>query len=511
MGWAIRPWGIKVRTSIRLKFSAFLAVLLLLTVLVLSLLVLRGIRVNQKAQYESYLAQQAQRANIYFIQTLLTEDNKVPQTFLETKGEEFAAELELITGQVLVLYDHEGKLVSRKIDHMESESIRETLAFALDDKTAYLTENDSIYYLTPLTIADEQVGVVQFHYSLSGETGFYNLIRQLFLTIGAAVFFLSFILGYLYFSSFANGIIRLEKMVGRVREGHYDTAVLKRRDEIGTLSEGIHEMSGRIQETIQDMKEEQKKLSLAVDKLSLLDQQQKQFIGNVTHEFKTPLTSIKAYLDLLEMYPDDGTLLETAKTNIESETRRLYEMVEKVLDLSAVEKYEYEYRKEKLEVTDVVQAVIDSLKGKMDKFGISLETDLKEAFVEADRDSLTIILVNLLDNAIKYNRTRGSIAVRNEVRDGQVVIEISDTGIGIPEEFIEKVYEPFFTVDRNRSRESGGAGLGLSLARKYAQIQSGSLTLVRTGPEGTTFRIQFPVYVEPGEENPLESPEPILS
>lgn len=490
-----------MRTSIKIKFSIFLAGLLLLTVFILSLTVLRGIKVNQQSQYEAYLEQQAQRANIYFMQTLLAQDNKVPQTFLETKGEEFAEELELISGQPLALYDSKGTLVSKRVAHMESDSIQKTLEFALNNKTAYLVERDSLYYLTPLKVANEQVGVVQFYYSLSGELGFYNRIRQLFIYIGAVVFFLSFILAYFYFSSFANGIIRLEKMVGRVREGHYDTTILQRRDEIGKLSEGIHAMSGRIMRTIQDMEEEQKKLTLAVNKLSLLDQQQKRFIGNVTHEFKTPLTSIKAYIDLLEMYPDDDKLLETAKNNIKGETQRLYEMVEKVLQLSAMEKYDFEYNKEKLDVKQVIQGVINSLKGKIDKFGIKLETDLTEAYVEADKDSMTIILVNLMDNAIKYNQTRGNIYVRNYLKDAQVIIEIADTGIGIPEELRHKIYEPFFTVDKNRSRENGGAGLGLSLAKKYAEIQGGSIVLASTGSKGTSFRILFPAYRPSGQEN----------
>lgn len=490
-----------VRTSIKIKFSAFLAMLLLLTVLVLSLLVLRGIKVNQQAEYEAYLDQQAQRANIYFMQTLLAEDNKVPQTFLETKGEEFAEELELISGQILALYDSKGTLFSKKVSHMESDSTQKALEYALNNKTAYLVEKDSLYYLTPLKVANEQVGVVQFYYSLSGELEFYNHIRQLFIYIGAAVFFINFILAYFYFSSYANGIIKLEKMVSRVREGHYDIKILRNKDEIGRLSEGIHEMSGRIMRTIQDMEEEQKKLNLAVNKLSLLDKQQKQFIGNVTHEFKTPLTSIKAYIDLLDMYPDDDKLLEMAIANIESETQRLYEMVEKVLQLSAVEKYDYEYNKEKLDVKQAIQSVINSLKGKVDKFGIKLETDLTEAYIEADKDILTIILVNLMDNAIKYNKIRGNIYVKNCLRDGQVIIEIADTGIGIPEELLQKIYEPFFTVDKNRSRENGGAGLGLSLAKKYAEIQGGSIVLVNTDSKGSIFRILFPAYGSSRHEN----------
>ncbi|WP_207645809.1 sensor histidine kinase [Geosporobacter ferrireducens] len=481
-----------VKTSIKIKFSIFLGMLLLLTVFILSLLVLRGIESNQQAEYEDYLAQQAQRANIYFMQTILSEANKVPETFLATKGEQFAEALELISGQRLALYDNEGTLVSRKIAHMDSADIRRALGFALTNKTTYLVEGDSLYYLTPLKVGREQVGVVQFYYSLAGELRFYNRIRQLFINIGVGVFLLSFILAYFYFNSFANGIIQLQKMVEQIREGHFDTYVLSRKDEIGSLSQGIHGMSERIQKSIQNMEEEQKKLNLAINKLSLLDQQQKQFIGNVTHEFKTPLTSIKAYVDLLEMYPDDLELLEKAKADIKSETQRLYEMVEKVLQLSAMEKYDFEYNKEKLEIGQVIEGVINSLRGKIEKFGIELETDLKETYVEADKDSLAIILVNLLDNAIKYNHTRGYIHVKNYQKDNQVVVEIANTGMGIPEEAAQRIFEPFFTVDRNRSREKGGTGLGLSLVKRTVEGQGGSIALVKSDSKSTVFSVILP-------------------
>jgi signal transduction histidine kinase len=483
-----------VKISIKIKFSIFLAALLLLTVFVLSLLVLRGITINQEELYEQYLARQTETANVYFMQTILADSNKAPQIFLNSKGVEFAEQLELLTGQSVVMYDRNGKVVSRKISHMGSDSINQTLEYALEGKTAYLVEQDELYYLTPLRIGNEQVGVIQFYYSLTGDIEFYNRIRQLFITIGAGIFLLSFILAYFYFDPFASGIIKLEQMVDRIREGDYKTTILRRRDEIGRLSVGIHAMSEQIMSTINDMEEEQEKLTLAVNKLSLLGQQQKQFIGNVTHEFKTPLTSIKAYIDLLEMYPDDDKLLETAKINIKSETDRLYEMVDKVLQLSALEKYDFEYNLEKIDIKQIILSVLHSLDGKMNKFGIKLETELNQAYVEADKDNMTIILINLLDNAIKYNKINGRIFVKNYIHNNQVFIEITDTGIGIPEEAVTKIFKPFYTVDKNRSRQYGGAGLGLALVKKYTDMQGGSITLINTDVNGTTFQMTFPSY-----------------
>ncbi|BCJ93912.1 hypothetical protein acsn021_14810 [Anaerocolumna cellulosilytica] len=485
-----------MKISIKLKFSLFLAALLLLVVFFLSLLVLQGIKSNQQNQYEQYLSQQAKTANTYFIQRILSEENKVPQTFLSAKGQEFARQLESISGQTLVLYDKQGKLISKKVTDTESDRIKHALDYALDNKTAYLVIEDSLYYLTPLIAGNEQLGVIQFYYSLSEHQSFYNNIRQLFIYIGAIVFFLSFLIGNIYFNAFASGIIKLDKMVDKIREGHYATTILKRRDEIGKLSQGIHAMSGQIQKTIQGLKEEEVKLTLAVNKLSQLDIQQKQFIGNVTHEFKTPLTSIKAYIDLLEMYPDDEALLQTAITNIKSETGRLYEMVDKVLQLSALEKYDFELKLEKLAVKQILETVINSLKGRMDKFGIKLSAELRDIYIEGDKDSLVIVLINLLDNAIKYNKTNGQIFVKTYELRYQVFIEIADTGIGIPEELVQKVFEPFYTVDKNRARENGGAGLGLSLVKKHTESMGGSVSLLNTGMEGTSFKITFPAITD---------------
>lgn len=481
-----------MKTSIKFKFSMFLTVLLLLTLFLISHFVLEGIKVNQQTQYEQFLEEQGKIANTFLLQNILSESIKVPQTFLKTKGIDFAKQLELISGQQVVLFDIEGSSINKKLSIVELENIKIPLEYALDYKTSYMVENSTLYYFTPLLVGKDQVGVIQFYYSLSANIEFYNQIKTMFFSIGGLVFLSSFILAYFYFNYFANCIIKLLKAVDQISEGNYEIPVIKRKDEMGRLSAGISKMSGQIKSTIKAMENEQNKLTLAVHKLSLVDREQKQFIGNVTHEFKTPLTSIKAYIDLLEMYPDDSQLLDTSIENIKSETTRLYEMVDKVLQLSALEKYDFEYNKERINMKELILSVVKPMQGKINKFGLSLNIELVEAFVEADKDSMVIILVNLLDNAIKYNKEGGTIGIRNYIQDSQVMIEISDTGIGIPSEVADNIFDPFFTVDKNRARENGGAGLGLSLVKKHVKVQGGQIAIHNTNSEGTTFLISFP-------------------
>ena len=141
-----------------------------------------------------------------------------------------------------------------------------------------------------------------------------------------------------------------------------------------------------------------------------------------------------------------------------------------------------------------IVTVLNSLGGKFEKFGIQPKMELVEAYAKADKDSLMIVLMNLLDNAIKYNRPGGSILVNNHIQENRIVIDIIDSGIGIPAESISSIFEPFYTVDKNRARESGGVGLGLSLAQKYTQVQGGTLQLLKSDEKGTTFRITLPKY-----------------
>jgi two-component system phosphate regulon sensor histidine kinase PhoR len=478
--------------SIKFKFSVFLAVLLLLTVAVLSFLVLDRIKRNQQKQYEAYLAQQAETTNLYFVQLSLSEPFLMPEDFLSSGGNELAAYLSQVSGLPTLLYDTAGIKVGESIPDNKAINLNDALSYALLNKIVYQEEGDILYYLYPMTKNGRQIGILQLNYYLTENIEFYNYIRMLFIYIGAGVFAISFILGYIYFNSFANVILKLKKMTDRIRGGDYNIEVSRRRDELGKLGEGIYDMSRQILKTIDGMKQEQEKLTLAVNKLSALEKQQREFIGNVTHEFKTPLTSVKAYLDLLEMYPDDESLMITSKDNIRRETERLYDMVDKVLQLSALEKYDFEYTIEKINIRELIIKVCNSLKGKMDKFGIEAELILDEQYIEADKENMVIILINLLDNAIKYNKPQGKIIIRSYKANQKVYIEISDTGIGIPPEAAEKIFEPFYTVDKNRARMTGGAGLGLSLTKKLIEKQGGSISLMKTNSDGSTFMLSFP-------------------
>ncbi|MEK8210900.1 sensor histidine kinase [Paenibacillus sp. FSL L8-0463] len=486
-----------MRISIKLKFSLFLAVLLILAVSVLSYFVLQGVARNQQLQAEDYLDQHVKTVNLRVKQTYYTGARLEPQAFMQQRGRSLAVELAGFTGLEVTLYDAAGQVVGSSVQGETApagQDVSGALAYALQNKIAYQNAaDDKLLYLAPVQGPEKQMGVVQLQYSLKSAQSFQQTLQNLFLTTGAAVLVLSFIVGYLYFNRAAAAIGRLKKAAESIRRAEYISAPpVKRKDELGELAEGIYFMSREIESSIAAKDEEQRKLQLAVTKLQALEQQQKQYIGNISHEFKTPLTSIKAYVDLLNMYDDDPKLLFDAKLNISKETERLYEMVEKVLQLTALEKYDFESQAELLEVAGSLEDICGRMNGKAERYGITITLDAEPAHIWIDKESFMHIFINLLDNAIKYNVPQGSVHLHSEVRDQRVWITIKDSGIGIPPEAYDKIFEPFFTVNRDRSRASGGTGLGLSLVRNLVEKQNGTITLLETEGEGTAFELSFP-------------------
>lgn len=483
-----------MKVSIKIKSSAFLATLLILTVSILSILVLRGIKNNQQKQQEEYLARQGKIANTYVKQMYITDPIKDEEEFLQRNAQELVRQLNSINGMRAVIYDMEGKEVVSSMAFSDTAKIKETLSYALDGNISYEVSENTIIYIAPLYNNERQIGAIKFEYSIENDISFYNEIKSLFIRIGFVVFIFSFIAGYFYFNRYVEFILRLKKDVLNIKRGLYNDIVpYKRNDELGELSEGLYYMSNQIEKNIKEIKDEHQKLKLVLEKVKKLEKQQKVFIGNITHEFKTPLTVIKAYSDLLEMYSDDPNLLKDARANIAKETERLYEMVEKVLYLSSLEKYDFEFQTEKLDIKEILEDICSRMKGKAQKFNISMITNIQSSVILGDKESLVHIFTNLIDNGIKYNEPKGKLLIKNYIKDKYVYIEISDTGIGIPKEAKERIFESFYTVNKGRSKKHGGIGLGLSIVKELIEKQNGNISLSDNEPKGTIFLISFPI------------------
>ena len=217
---------------------------------------------------------------------------------------------------------------------------------------------------------------------------------------------------------------------------------------------------------------------------------QRQFTGNAAHELRTPLALMQAQLELFSAeHPD--VLPETAEflTLLREQTERLTQMTKTLLEMSNLQQVA---RNEHIQLAPMIEEIFTDLTPLSEKNDIALEVEGDGAMIGSDA-LIYRLLFNLTENAVKYNRHGGSVRVTVSQESEKLLIRVSDTGRGIPEEFQRSIFQPFFRVDKSRSREYGGAGLGLSLVWEIAELHGGSVRVTKSSDRGTTISVELPV------------------
>ena len=216
---------------------------------------------------------------------------------------------------------------------------------------------------------------------------------------------------------------------------------------------------------------------------------QRQFTGNAAHELRTPLTLMQAQLDLFSSeHPD--MLPETAEflTLLREQTERLTRLTKTLLEMSNLRQVA---RNERIQLAPMIEEIFTDLAPLVEKRGITLEADGDGVMTGSDALIYRLIF-NLTENAVKYNRPGGSVRVCVTQETEKLLIRVSDTGCGIPEKYQQSIFQPFFRVDKSRSREYGGAGLGLSLVWEIADLHGGSVWVEESSDKGTTIAVELP-------------------
>ncbi|HEY9061189.1 MAG TPA: ATP-binding protein [Pseudobacteroides sp.] len=229
-----------------------------------------------------------------------------------------------------------------------------------------------------------------------------------------------------------------------------------------------------------------------ITELRSLQEKQKNFITNVSHELKTPLTTILGYVDLLKEKGEDKRIFETSVGYLESSAERLKRLVDDLIDLSSLKKFEFEIEKRSIDITGLVKDTVGQMALKAKKFGIGIKTDLPHlGEIMADPVRIKQAIVNVLDNAIKYSQ-KSEINVRLLECGSNVRLDIEDNGCGIPKDLMEKIFEPFYRVDKARTREIGGNGLGLSITKEIVEKHDGKIVVNSIEGVGTKVSIILP-------------------
>ena len=223
-----------------------------------------------------------------------------------------------------------------------------------------------------------------------------------------------------------------------------------------------------------------------------LEQQRREFTSNVSHELKTPLHAISGYAELLKNGMVAQQDVGGFSDRIYRESQRMIRLVEDILKLSRLDEGGRNYSFEPVDLRAVAEAVVRELESTAQKGNVTMEFRGESAMVNGVPHLLSAIVANLSTNAIKYNRPGGRVDVTVENTPQGAVLTVADTGIGIPEEHRERIFERFYRVDKSHSKAVGGTGLGLSIVKHGAQIHDAQVTLDSRENEGTTITIRFP-------------------
>lgn len=232
-----------------------------------------------------------------------------------------------------------------------------------------------------------------------------------------------------------------------------------------------------------------------ITELKKLELMRKDFVANVSHELKTPITSIKGFAEtLLEGGMEDKNVTRDFLGIIYQEGNRMQELIEDLLALSKLEQEDLELQYEQFDAVKMVNDAVFTLqhKAKQKNLTLTLQTDNK-IMLEADKPRVKQIIINLVDNAINYTPAKGTITVSVNQHDQYICFTVADTGIGIDEESLSRIFERFYRVDKARSRNTGGTGLGLAIVKHIVEVHNGKIEIESEVNKGTTINVYLPV------------------
>jgi two-component system phosphate regulon sensor histidine kinase PhoR len=220
------------------------------------------------------------------------------------------------------------------------------------------------------------------------------------------------------------------------------------------------------------------------------------FVANASHELKTPVAAVRALAEtLLTALPDDPEAGRQFAERIAREAERLDVLARDLLDLSRVERGTLDV--EPVDLVGLAKEVLDGYEGLATERRVRLRSELQQVSMRGDRAQLGLLLSNLLDNAVRHTPAKGTVCVRLDAAESRAVLQVADTGEGIPASELPRVFERFYRVDKARARQTGGTGLGLAIVRHVAEAHGGTVRVDSELGQGSTFTVALPVAGPP--------------
>lgn len=502
---------LKVFRSILFRISAWILLIGLSGILLVNYFVRFQMRSQMENQITEELLRMRDNGLLCVRQTLLLNERNLDAEGFELYGDEIEEMLKSAGYREIFLCDRKGRLLSGDGGAFALRRQEEDFQRALEGDSIFVIhygvqEQCRVFFSIPVIINGQSVGIISCFFDY-GELyrGQQDTIR-LMTGIIAAAFALICLVIWLTVYRILLPIRKLSRGATEVSsgltEGRQGSMILeglglqRRRDEIGELASNYLEMLRVIETQIDRIKEDKERI------VTLWNSRQ-EFYNNVTHELKTPLTTISGYAQLMEKKgPRDEKLFYTGTEHILKESSRLHRMVVQLLELQ--DRAE-EAKMERLDLAELLRNITETMEIKAKRYEneLVLEAEGEQCFsVLGYEDRIRQVFINLIDNAIKYGERGKPIRIAVGRQNGKICTTVTNWGRGIPKEDLERIFEPFYRVDKDVSRELGSSGLGLSIAAKIMEEHGGDISAADLPEGGTVFSVCFPA-VEEGSIVPI--------
>ncbi|NDL66906.1 sensor histidine kinase [Anaerotalea alkaliphila] len=400
--------------------------------------------------------------------------------FDEAAYGDFLKHIKAVTDGRVMVADEAGTILydTNDLETGKTYATREIIG-GLGGKSSYIhvKERSVGQVVVPVNNADRTKvsGVIVLTSSYESVTSAIARMKNITYMTAVVLGFLILGLSYYFSGVFTKPFQELIQHMNRVTEGHID-------EQFGVR--GNYEVQ-EIATTFNHM----------VNRLAEQEENRQQFVANVSHELKTPLSSMKVLAESL--LSQEGMPVELYREfleDIRNEVDRENKIINDLLVLVTMDKKEQQLSFEEVDMNQLVESVLKRLKPLADQKSIQIVFEsFRQVRCQGDETKLSLALTNVVENAIKYNNEDGEIRVTLDADHKNLYITVQDTGEGIPEESIDKVFQRFYRVDKTRSRDTGGTGLGLSIVQKTILMHKGTIKCESQLHEGTTFSIKLPL------------------
>lgn len=480
-----------MKYSIQYKIFIYFSIIIFIALSSLLFVSYKLTERNNENIIKSDMVETKRNLDIYLKQYFLINNMELSKKNFLLEAQEISSQLTAQIGNKVEVFDIEGKNISNSdlgsINRSKEEDIVEATKGKINYSAATTDGRTIVNLAYPVFVNNEAVEIIRYSKDYTELFNYSKNFKNISNIFAALIFFVILIFSLLFSKQITRPIKRLAEASEDVAKGNFEIDLkVNTKDEIGYLAERFNIMVGKIKEQIAIIKKDK-------DALEKLQSENKTFFDNVTHELKTPITTIMGYAEAIEeMGLSEDQFYKKGLNCIIEESVRLNNMVIELLELAKTSSNQFSYNFEDIDVSKILISTCEEMGIKGKKYNIKIVTSIGyDLHIYGDKERIKEVFVNLLDNSMKYGNVNSNIYVNAYREEQEIFIKIKDFGEGISEENLSKIFEPFYRVNKKSSRQQGSAGLGLTIVREIVEKHGGNISVRSKLNEGTEVTINL--------------------